>query len=736
MRRLCLLALLAAPAYPNACTLSTSYTLSASAGHWTGGCATIPGNGDTATLGNGVALVVNQNWIIGASGANNSTPAIQVGSTSNTLMSSVEVQAGVTLTARGDILYPKYGVAGNTFILDAASILAFDSSNASAPASTRYRLGFNEQGSGATAYVAFNGAAASPVTVTSCAVGNTSYCGSPSTPGLPGQFRAGNNTVGVAADTYMLLNATYTNFSYIGDSLSYGEAFAPCVYPGGSASMSLTHSTLDHTGPWAGCGSGPNFGAAATVNISGNTWTNSTCAAASSGCFPMYNETPTTGTYLFQNNVFDFCIGLAANQYAFDWSGSYLGNGVCANSYSYHGQSNLFVHQTADVGAHPFGGNASSWSLGYYFLDRTQDNPHWTGFPVATTVSNWIFDDPDNPTTDSGEIFNASCSGTCAETLQNSIHVPSKTGQGTSELDSTTNAAPTNASSAYTLDHNTWVGATAVGAFAMQQVNESGASLMPIANLESNLAWSNGGRYCKVGTVQTALGMLNNAVTMADYNYGDANALQAGTGGAPSCSDGMCTNGTCANQGNSYLAKWSATPGTHDVDVLHPTVLSPYLADPTRNLAGWDTAYLGHALGAQWTSGLGTVAYGAIVSDANASYWGVYKTGVNYRCVLLAGCNTATANTEPLVGTNWRTQWEFVSLYDIRSAIGSGKVYTDGAVGCASGCSAVQALVGWVQKGYTPQNPALWCAGHDGETVGAVPFCAKGKVMLGTLAGL
>jgi hypothetical protein len=61
--------------------------------------------------------------------------------------------------------------------------------------------------------------------------------------------------------------------------------------------------------------------------------------------------------------------------------------------------------------------------------------------------------------------------------------------------------------------------------------------------------------------------------------------------------------------------------------------------------------------------------------------------------------------------------------------------YTEGAIGCA-GCTAIQALVKWVQKGFTPQNPALWCSGHDGEAIGAVPFCASGKVMIGTLAGM
>ena len=723
MRRLCLLALLAAPAFPSACTLSASYTLSASSGHWTGGCPTIPGNGDTVTIAEGVTLNVNQNWTIGASGANNTTPAIYDGVTG-----LVKVNAGVALTLRGDFLWTRGSPYYNSGLtMDAGSALVFDASQASSPTTTRYRIGDNESIYGSR-WLAANGTSASHVAITSV---NTNGA-------LNGQFRSGLNAVGAAAGYGGCdLQVAYADFSNIGDMATYGEAFAPREYSTESGTCTVTNSTFNNVGPWLNANL--DFSSNETVNIGNNVWTNSPCASATYGCFPVTNEAPSAGSYLFQNNVFDFCIGLEYNQYAMDFSGSYLGNGSCQGGIgSSIALSNLFVHQSGDVGTNPFVTYSTALNGGYFLLDRIQDNPHWTqgGNGAGSTVTGWIYDEPDNVTTDSGEIDNYGCSGTCSVVMQNSIHVPSKTGLGTSEFASFTNAAPNNAGMSFSQLHDTWVGATSVGAFGQQQTNESGAQLIPATALKSNLDWSNGGGYCKVGTVQTA-SMYQNPVTIADYNYADQNAIRSF---GLSCSDGTCPNGTiCPNSGNSYFGKWSATPGTHDVDVLHPTVLSPYLADPTRNLAGWDTAYLGHALGAQWTSGLGTVAYGAIVSDANASYWGVYKGGVNYRCIVLTGCITSTANTEPLVGTNWRTQWEFASLYDIRQAIGSGSTFVDGALpGCtaATPCVPVQALVAWVQRGMTPQAPALWCAGHDGETVGAVPFCAVGKLQLGVMAGI
>jgi hypothetical protein len=43
----------------------------------------------------------------------------------------------------------------------------------------------------------------------------------------------------------------------------------------------------------------------------------------------------------------------------------------------------------------------------------------------------------------------------------------------------------------------------------------------------------------------------------------------------------------------------------------------------------------------------------------------------------------------------------------------------------------------YITEGYTPKNRALWCAGNDGESMGAVKFCGRGKALQGaTLSGM
>jgi len=194
--------------------------------------------------------------------------------------------------------------------------------------------------------------------------------------------------------------------------------------------------------------------------------------------------------------------------------------------------------------------------------------------------------------------------------------------------------------------------------------------------------------------------MLTNSVTLADYNSADSHLTQTIT--CPSCT----------NQGNGYIGVWTATPGTHDVTA------SPNFVDVYRNLALWDTKYLGNAAATQWTSSLGVLASGTLVSDSHAGYYNGLT--INFRCIASAGCDTSASNSEPNVGVSWRLYWEFASFKDIENATASGTIYTDGAIGCTSGCTAIQAITAWVKKGFIPQSPALWKAGHDGADIGAV----------------
>jgi len=707
MKRMLLLLACSALAWPAGCTLSGSYALSGSAGHWTGsGCtggSFIPGNGDTVTIPNGLKLTVDQGWTIGSSPATGGTPAIYT-STSGV----VEVASGATLRERGDIVADAAGGFSPYMIMDAGSSLVIDASQASSPSTTRYHLG--PTASVGTRGLTINGTALSHVSVrsdlTNGALPAILQCGAI---GSPCQY------------SYFPVVGTYGDFSYIGDS-SYPSVRYNNWSGDTTPLWSIAHFTFDHCGPFGWWNDNYGLASHGSFLFDSNTFTNS---AGTSDMYLVTPVSPATGTtWIIRNNVFakrfadadGGCNGGLWGSITF--SGNYFANGMCS--------ANTFVPSTVSTTTDNFFrllytnqlALPGSGSGGYMFVDVAgMDNVHLFQLPmgVGSTIteeaSNFVAEVPDDYTTDSGEtILGWTNNPSYSATLRNVIVIPSKTGNQTMELQSSTSSIPNNWGPLSVL-HNTWVGGG--GYHGMIQTNESGAQLMALNALESNLAWSLSGPYPKVGTVQSTY-LFQNPVTTADYNSADRHLT---------LTDPACTG--CTNQGRGYIGKWTATPGVHDVTA------EPYLADALlRNVALWDTRYLGHAAATAWNGAGHVYAVGDLVGDSHTGYWG--GATINFRCI---AAHTSGATTEPNVGANWRNDWEFASLVDLRSATAAGTTYTDGAIGCA-GCTAIQALVKWVQRGYVPQNPALWCVGHDGETIGAVPFCAAGKVMIGVLAGM
>jgi hypothetical protein len=126
------------------------------------------------------------------------------------------------------------------------------------------------------------------------------------------------------------------------------------------------------------------------------------------------------------------------------------------------------------------------------------------------------------------------------------------------------------------------------------------------------------------------------------------------------------------------------------------------------------------------------------VSDALPVITGVSTTTVTNDTITFAsalgnGTYTSNGNIQ-----TWMVFWRPNTLATLATKLATGATFLDGAVpGCqTTACGPVNYLINWVLRGYTPQNPALWCSGHDGEAIGAVPFCAAGKVLIGALAGM
>ena len=489
--------------------------------NWTGTSTFgfMPGNGNTVTIPDGYHLTIDQNWTIGASTANNTTSSIYMSKTG-----IVEVRSGVTLRARGDLLYDVTAASSTALLLDAGSALIFDSSQAASPTTTRYRFGGDGNGY-AIRFLFANGTPSSHVTVTSDLTNGA----------LPGQFRS--SPVGNGGSQYGgSLTATYTDFSYIGDGTATGQAWqiADPNFGFGFPYFSLQHCTIDHSGPNF---QGSGIGTDATFILNYDTFTNS----LGSTNIGVGSGGSVGGKYQVTNNVFDKawgggtggCSG-GAPQVGGTFSNNFFGGSMCYDPSSTVTDS--FIR-----------GLGTPWLIkgdltnGYYADDVTNhDNPHWSQYDSTRpiTVSGFIFDDPDNISADSGEMWTEGTTPTpMVEGFNNNIELPTKTGSSNSELMASTNVVPNATTTIINMLHNTWVGGTQ---FGMVQMNEGGASKDPVAAVESNLAWSNSGGYSKVSTVQTAA-MLTNSVTLADYNSADSHLTQTIT--CPSCT----------NQGNGYI---------------------------------------------------------------------------------------------------------------------------------------------------------------------------------------
>jgi hypothetical protein len=180
--------------------ITSTTTGNASAGAtWVGGVAPSMAGGDTIVVATGHVVTQDVNGDYGTSPATGGAAAVTINGTGKLI-----VAAGVTLKARGDILLGATSASRTSgfYQLDllAGSVLEFDASAATTPASQTYVCGPTQSAS-PNARVRFQGSAASRCTVRSNAGGGN------------GRFsnRGFNTRLGS-------LTATYTDFLRVGDA--------------------------------------------------------------------------------------------------------------------------------------------------------------------------------------------------------------------------------------------------------------------------------------------------------------------------------------------------------------------------------------------------------------------------------------------------------------------------------------------------------------------------------------
>jgi hypothetical protein len=298
--------------------------------------------------------------------------------------------------------------------------------------------------------------------------------------------------------------------------------------------------------------------------------------------------------------------------------------------------------------------------------------------------------------------------------LYNSIVLPNMAGYSSLELGSMLGVYSNLRS---ITEHNTWFGGwtrnTAPGGFGFpaMQVGENGNGIAgSVASLRSNILWNPQlpnytSSFFKLADIGSSATPTTDYCTPSDCDY------NTGYGYTPT----LASNTQYTNQGRGYAAKFSATPGQHDVDV------DPMFVDWQRSVELFDSKYLGNNP-AVWNAA-STYAIGDFVQNSRADvYWSL---PVNYRYVNAGAC--AGANPEPGAGLHWRECWEWASLFRLRTAVAAGTIYRDnglsidGDQACAAGkdMSPNTALACWIRRGYVTGNPAAW-SGHDGADIGGV----------------
>jgi len=605
----------------------------------------VPGVGDTITITH--TVTVDQNTTIGTSPDDTTTYVITI-SNPGVLI----VPNGVTLTVRGNINNNSGSGSGNIngVQVQGSGILELDGSQVGA--ARNYMLKCGEYGRVSLSGTDTNNRA----TIQS----NTS--------GGYGQFTALYATQGC-------LNSNYGKIYRFGDSTHEMGYYS--IVPRGSETISITNTLFDTNGIVP-----IKTAASKTVVFQGNTITNSQSSAHISAKLTGI----TTGSFLCDSNIFDIEPFIFANDMVL--TNNYFGSGFTTDTNSTAfttTNNNFFRHYLTIISRLIYGGLSNT-----YFLHDEGDDKNYFNVQVKATadgqsISNNIFDYTDtSPTAPDGmlpKVQNAAYTMTIA----NNINLPDKVGVSSGAW---LNLYDDLMAGHVNIVHNTAIsveGSDNVSSETGIYVGELNRGYVGMITVfKSNLIWTPTGETGGMKMRRNNASVVQDYVAAenADYNWG----WNLGEG----------------YSGNGYDVKNTTTEFfSSGVPDTHGGSGDPQFVDPTRNVATAYTTLFGQSAGSAWESGHGTYSIGDIVSNTDVTMWG--GATISFRCI--ASHDASTANSEPGVGSAYRTYWEISTLYYLRQDL-----------------SRIATLYTWVQNGFKVQNASLNNAGHDGLTIGAVSF--------------
>lgn len=663
---------------------------------WVGGV--VPGNGDSILIPTTDTITVRDTRIIGTSGVAGTAAITE---TSN---GALVIASGGFLKVRGDMLTgASVSSPGITSLnVQAGGIWEWDGSIAA----VQYVAHCTANG------FYYNYAAGGSI---------GSHAIIRSNAGGPfGRFTNGGfNTVGGWV-------ATYTEFTRLGDA---------------------THSAIDmNMSPGSGSDSGikwdvqnstfTNFGYIAQANgISTNGFFrhDNNIHINSTGGEIFHNwqngGTVGTGTREIKGNLFDTSFSVIFFPAAFTIQNNYfsgamtLGGTVAWVSWN----NNFYVATGGDnVQVGPI-------TNSYTVLNVDVGNPHLylitDGVNCDTTGS--IFEQMGVVSTDSGEYLIRASDTTSPQTctFKNNLFQPEITGHSTLEVTSTIQ----NVNIKYVLEHNTWFGGfnhgaitNPNGAFGMVDLGEGGnGPALSITSNKSNILWN-----------PQFTNYLSGFFNMADVSTSASPTSNYCTAAACDYNSMLGVNTTVSGTNSGSLAASAVLKGDA-INTLNPEQNSKYI-DPKftfcpttliscytnyRTVASYDSLGL-HNVATAWNGGT-TYSIGDFASVIDSTvpsglYWG---SRINFRYINTAAC--ASANPQPVLGSNWRNCWEWATYFRIRTDVA--------ANGSAS--TFIATMLAWEQAGLAPTNSATrFTYPGDTNTVtnsGAVAFNTSAIVAAG-----
>jgi hypothetical protein len=550
--------------FPSIC-FATSYA-SAKNGVWSDPTAWTPngnpGNGDSTTITH--SINIDSNVTIGVSPASGGTAAIALSGGGQLTLS-----AGIVLTSRGDITATGTGSIPYMLItMNAGSVIEFDSSAASSPASTLYVMKLG------TSHNTFQKLVCNGTSNSHCTIRSNAGGGNGRIAGGDAFLQGGN------------VDATYTDFLRIGDSSNKSIAF---WNSNGNTIFRLQNCTFNSCG---------KLGSTGTINKASTFYLYKVLMSSTVGSTSMTisgDSSAITGqseiAYCYFDKIVElFPLARTICHY------NYFGGSLSTTSAQWY----TFEYNLVDCANNQI--NTQGDVTGCYLITSVAGNNH--GFymertDINQTYNGIIVEDITNSVTGDFLFPGPSSSGK-TYTIKNCIELTNSLNKTPGKLISCLGFNSSYAAS-IVIEHNTVATTDATTNEENGLVNwgETGTGKTGmITSLKNNIAYTPSG-----GTLGTFLfrytGAVQDAVLAANCDYNARyNLSSVGIGSG--------------NNGAGYLswdstAPFTSTPGTHDI------TSDPNFYAPTRKLGSWGAAIWG-------TDGTATAALAIIKADPTQIY--------------------------------------------------------------------------------------------------------------------